>query len=531
MRRRISDANLLAGRNCLGHTCGTNIDTEDIDFTKQQPNLTYIDKVFSFNKDTASPILFNLNTGGPNFNKFTTEFFLDGCSIFPCSLSSNAVFEIDNSFVVVEYFNTRPPGNINPSQVTLDGFPVDSVDYSNGQYTARTANVLPRIQKDRCLDRGLPTKAFFLINDAGPWDLRATYVLEGTVNTNGRNCRFRVEITNAPNSPNTMLPHCSLSDFAIRNLSLPCMINGIAPEVLFQFTAKINLVNPRLIVNCNPPAPPPTVVASAVAGEGEHHHCCCPCPPCPDVGSIFNNPCTVFLVSTLAVEPVVHVQTVRRTLFCINACEGLQPCQGSILAAEIEDDIEDCIIGGVDRPDCHCHKGKDKDCDRDCDRDDVRGVSVCRDSIVGGINTSRRHPVLDITGCNDQDIPAGVAGEVTVGTGTCEDCVWGETEGHDCRPRRRRDDDDVMGIRDRVRPCRPGRDDVLGINDRACRERLLAELCEELLGDRTGCGDGAVRGFSTNGTLGCDCNGVAGIRDRRHDRTAGQFNGCNGCTW
>ncbi|HYE68218.1 MAG TPA: hypothetical protein VEA58_06365, partial [Anaerovoracaceae bacterium] len=69
-RQSLSDVGLLAGRNCLGHTCGTNIDTEDVEFTSQRPNLTYIDKVFSFNKDIASPILFNLNTGGMNTNNF-----------------------------------------------------------------------------------------------------------------------------------------------------------------------------------------------------------------------------------------------------------------------------------------------------------------------------------------------------------------------------------------------------------------------------------------------------------------------------
>ena len=114
----------------LGTPCGTNIETEDVEFTKQQPNLTYIDKVFSFNKDTASPILFNLNTGGPYRNNFVTELFLEGSSFFPCTLSPNAVFEIDNSFVAVELLSTRPPGNIDASQVTLDGFPVDSISYA-----------------------------------------------------------------------------------------------------------------------------------------------------------------------------------------------------------------------------------------------------------------------------------------------------------------------------------------------------------------------------------------------------------------
>ncbi|HML37343.1 MAG TPA: hypothetical protein PKA19_07990 [Bacillota bacterium] len=38
----------------------------------------------------------------------------------------------------------------------------------------------------------------------------------------------------------------------------------------------------------------------------------------------------------------------------MNACEGLQPCDGSVTAAAEEEDREDCAIGGVDRPDCRC---------------------------------------------------------------------------------------------------------------------------------------------------------------------------------
>ena len=466
-RRRISDASLLAGRNRLGCTCGTNIDTEDIEFTRQQPNLMYIDKVFSFNNDTASPILFNLNTGGQNTNNFITELTLDGCSLFPCTLSSNAVFEIDNSFVAVEYFNTRPPGNIAAPQVTLDGFPVDSVSFSNGQYTAATTNVLSKVQKERCLNRNLPTKAFFLISNAGPWDLRATFVFEGTVNTNGRTCRFRLQISNAPDSANISLPTGSLSSFAIPQLSLPCIVDGVAPTILFQFNAKVNLVNPRLVVNCSPI--PTTAGGLGVDSLENGRHCC---PPCPEVGSIFDNPCRVSLASAVAVEPVVHVETVRKTLFCVNACEGLQPCQGNLVAAEAEDIAEECVLGGVDRPDCQCNKGRD--------RDDVGGVSRC----------NRRNEVLGTAiECGGQVIPAGVAGEVTVGAGTCEDCVWGDTRMHDCR-RRRSDDDDAMGASDIDRRHRTTECDIEDDDD---------ELLEEEL--------------------------------RRRARTAFQFNGCNGCSW
>lgn len=455
-RNRVSDTRLLANRNCLGRTCGTNIDTEGVQFTNQQPNLVYIDKVFSYNQDTASPILFNLNTGGPNAHNFTTELTLDGCSLFPCTLSGNAVFEIDNSFVAVEYFNTRPPGNIDPCQVTLDGFPVDSVSFSNGQYTAVTTNVLPRVQKERCLDRNLPTKAFFLINNAGPWDLRATYVLEGTVNTNGRTCRFRLQISNTSNSPNTILPSCGLSSFAVPRLSLPCAINGTAPNILFQFNAKVNLVNPRLFVTCGPIRP--------------DNGCGCCEPPfigptaCPDT---FN----VNLVSTVSVEPVMHVETIRKTLFCVNACEGLLPCDGSIAAAEEEDDDE-CE---VDRPACRCGSGGN-----------VGGVSTCCNRVGG---TTRN---VDVLGCGGFQV-----GGLTVGTGTCEDCKWSDAP-QNCRS------------------CsRPG-GRVAGTSDRTCRERLLEEIRDELLSERDDCD--------------FDDDEVLGAEDRR-ERTAFQYNGCNGCSW
>ncbi|MBR0597078.1 hypothetical protein [Sinanaerobacter chloroacetimidivorans] len=491
-------------RSSLCQTCGTNVDIENIDFTNNQSNLVYMDKVFSFNEDTSCPLLFNLNTGGRNTDEFTVELTL--CSktnsLIPCTLSPNAVFNIENSFVVVEYFNTRPPGNINASQVTVDGETVDAVKYANGQYTATTANVLSEVQKQRCLNRNLPTKVFFLITNAGPWDFRARFVLEGTVNTDGRNCCFRAEIFNTPGTSNTSLPPGSLSSFAIPNLSLPCSIDGISPDILFQFNANISLVNPRLVVRDTSRHHKPRVAGA----DAEFANSCCPppCPPCPDVEAL-----SVSLISTLAIEPTVHVQTVRRTLFCVNACEALQPCQGNVLAAE-EEEEEDCDLFG---PDCRCGRPRplledvagetivDRIRDRKCDNDwrDFR------------------------KGCGGFDV-----GGVTVGAGDCDDCENIE----DLRIRRddRKKHDDVRGIRD----------------DRFCRDKVLSDICDDLLDDRDCDCDGAVRGLGTDGTFGCDCDGdvrgirtkcdcdggrVAGARTSPKVRTAFQFNGCNGCSW
>lgn len=338
------------GSRCLGNVCGTNIDTEGIDFTNEKSNLVYMDKVFCFTDATSCPLMFNLNTGGPNQNRFVTELTLEpqNCCCSPCTLEPNAVFNIENSFVVVEYFNTRPPGNLSANQVSLDGYPVDSVDYSNGQYLAKTAGIGSMLQRERCMDAGLPTKAFFLINNVGPWDIRAKYVLEGTVNTGGRNCRFCCKISNADGTVNTQLPPSCGSSFAIPDLSLPCSINGIAPDIRFQFDAGVELVNPTLTLNGGGRCPKPS------CGCG----CGCECEPQCDrivdslgqnFGNNYNpNNLTLTLASKVAIEPTVHIEVVRQTLFCTNACEALIPCDGSVSAAEDEECVNPFL------PDCSC---------------------------------------------------------------------------------------------------------------------------------------------------------------------------------
>lgn len=351
-RHRSAGSCLPTRGRCLGNQCGTSIDTDDIDFTSPQSNLVYMDKVFSLNDDTSCPFLFHLNTGGINSHCFTSVITTKSpnCCCTPCQLTANSVFTIDRAFVLVEYFNTRPPGNINASQVTVDGFPVDSVDYANGQYVATTANLLSKVQRDRCLDAGLPTKTFFLVSNAGPWDLRARYVLEGTVNTDGVTSCFRAEISNAPNTTNTPLPNAFLSSFAVPDLSLPCSIHGIAPDILFQFNANITMVNPSLVVNCGGRPPrftgdendcQQTRCGGSQGGVGE---------------------CTLSLVTALAIEPTIHTEVTRKTLFCVNACEGLQPCQGSLLEAE----EEECNDADLRRPDCQCGNNSSVSPTTDC---------------------------------------------------------------------------------------------------------------------------------------------------------------------
>ncbi len=367
-RNRSNSCLPRCGSRCLGSVCGTNIDTEGIDFTNERSNLVYMDKVFCFTDATSCPLMFNLNTGGANRNRFVTELTLEpqNCCCMPCNLEENAVFNIEKSFVVVEYFNTRPPGNVSANQVSLDGYPVDAVSYSNGQYLAKTAGIVSMLQRERCMDAGLPTKTFFLINNVGPWDIRAKYVLEGTVNSGGRTSCFRCEISNANGTANTQLPPSCGSSFAIPDLSLPCSINGIAPDIRFQFDAGVELVNPTLTLSRGGRRPKPG--------------CCCDeCEPECDriVDSLRhncgnnnnnnnnnNNSPTLTLTSKVAIEPTVHIEVVRQTLFCTNACEALIPCDGSVSAAE----DEECV--SPFQSDCSCGNSSNVAGIQSCDCDD-----------------------------------------------------------------------------------------------------------------------------------------------------------------
>ena len=69
--------------------------------------------------------------------------------------------------------------------VTVDGVAVDTLTKVGNKYTATTDNLVNETGRERCRELGLPSKHFFLITGAGPWQLTAVIVLEGTVNTAG----------------------------------------------------------------------------------------------------------------------------------------------------------------------------------------------------------------------------------------------------------------------------------------------------------------------------------------------------------
>ena len=328
---------------CLGSICGTSIDLEDVRFSGRKPNLVYMDKVFSYNDATGCPLVVPINTGGPGAPFFRTKLTLtqNGCCCNTCRLEPNAVFTVEDSTVLVEIFELSTGAVINRNQVTVDGFPVDSITQMGGQFMAETNSLIPRIQKERCLENQLPTKTFFLISGAGPFTIRVRFIITGTVNTGGKCCCFRLEIENAPNAPSIRLPSDRLSNFAIRDLSLPCIIKGIAPVIRFQFDARAQLQNPILRVNCGRDGCAPGCgepVGNPGCNQGCNQGCGCDCD------------CDVVLSTNLVIEPAVQVEVIRKTLFCVDACEAQIPCQGTF--EEVESEREECPNPFA--PDCFC---------------------------------------------------------------------------------------------------------------------------------------------------------------------------------
>ncbi|MBQ9931263.1 MAG: hypothetical protein IJO79_02840 [Firmicutes bacterium] len=279
----------------LGKQCGTSIHTEDVEFSAKESNLVYMDKVYSYNQAESCPIVAKIDTGASGC-QYDIDFTTSGCG--PFSLDPNATFCINSACAVLQHIGTIPDGGIDADQVSINGYTVDSLAYSGGQYTARINDILSLILRDRCQAEGLPTKTYFLVNNVGPLKYRAKFILQGTVASCGRMVPFEMVITNRDDAPDLALPCACPSSFVINDLAIPCGINGIAPEVRFQLGGTVELVNPKLYVTC---------------GNGS-----CDCGYRPSMN--------VALSSGVVIKPAIHAEVTRKTLFCVDACQGLLPC-------------------------------------------------------------------------------------------------------------------------------------------------------------------------------------------------------------
>lgn len=345
----------MSNKNCVCNErlCGTNIDLAGLAVNGDEEALVYLDKVFSLNKDTSCPVVFHLNTAEcPENFSITFESLNRDCD--PCPIGPDAVFHIRKACATLEFIETEPPGNICPDQVLVDGQEVDDIEFENGLYTVDIASILPSILDEECEERGQPTKVFFLIQNVCAWQLRVTFVLEGTVNSGGQTCKFRAVFSNAVDAPPIVLPTGCCSSFAVPKLAIPSELNGNIPTITFRFDGKIKLINPKLKVICCMPGGGPGPLS-----------------------------CRLALCSKVVLEPTVIVETVRRTLFQINA--------NQVLPESMVDDGNS--VGGVTDNPCVTVEGvSDSPCNN------LGGEWNCPD--VFGTQTGCRRTAFQFNGNN-----------------------------------------------------------------------------------------------------------------------------------
>ena len=318
--------------NPLCNTCGTVLNLSNTDFRPSQDHLVYMDKVYSKSTGTACPIVFDLTTTPETYQ---TQLFLSplhdnasynlceeifgccdcgkgndmnicnqlkanegyqGCNCYAeCVVDESSVFNVLNSYVNVLSFQQTVPCDLAASQVTLNGIAVDSIECQGGLFEATLSQNLANILNRTCTENNLPTKAFFLISDAGPWSYFAEFIIEGTVTTSGKTCCFRAIFTPTVGAEPTPIP-TTTSNLAIPKLSIPCSSGNALPRIDFYFGGKMSLLNPEITVTG----------------------------PAGNVGGVL-----LSLTSTGVAEPTISVEVIKRTLFCLNAVEADIPCDGT----------------------------------------------------------------------------------------------------------------------------------------------------------------------------------------------------------
>lgn len=282
--------------------------------SRTRPNLVYMDKVFSFNQAESCPLfLGNVNIGAMSGFRvfFETEDRRSKCTCDSCIIDERAEFIIEKTNATLDFIGVKPPGNIDASQVTICGENPDSIEFANHRYMINAASVTEAAQRIDCLNMGEPSRCMFLIQNAGPWEFRATFALTGLVNSHGRTCRFRAVFTNA-DGPMCTLPGCC-ANFAVPELAIPCAINGVAPDINFQFNGCVDLSNPRLVTSC------------CNTGGSKHEGTDL---ACREPKGMQN--CMLTLCTNLIVVPKVNVEVVRKTLFSVNGSEVLIPCDQAL---------------------------------------------------------------------------------------------------------------------------------------------------------------------------------------------------------
>lgn len=271
-------------------------------------------------------------------------------------------FVVASTEVIISDFELAHPSCLTPGHVTVNGFPVDDLDFFNERFMAGTTDLMTRIGDCRCMDEGRSTSGFFLIAGAGSWRARMTVVLRGSVFGCG-GCRdFKLLMTTRDN---IFVDIPGQSTFAANSICLPCTTGGIAPVINFSFRAKATLLNPKI---------------TSVSEGGR---------------------CDLRVTGHLVTEPIADIQVTRQTLFRTEAervnipCDDIARCREFPGECQGEDDDSNAFaLRG------RCCDDRERDRDRDRDRDREHDRDCERDNDCERERERRRDRGFQFNGCN-----------------------------------------------------------------------------------------------------------------------------------
>ncbi len=271
-------------------------------------SMVYLNKVYSNLEVPSCPIVTEITTTPECFEQ-QLVFFDEredkhncGCGChhsfygnFGSSFNwgDNLTYNIESTEVLFTDFDIASPENLTAEDITVDGIPVDEVDYFNERYMVSTNELMTRISDCACMKKGLPTRAYLLLTNNCNWKARVTIVLRGEVSGCGICRRFKL-IMKSKDNKNICIP--ANTTFATPSLCLPCTTNGISPIINFSFTANGTFLNP--------------VIQKTPSDKG----------------------CELTLSGMLVTEPELRLQVTRQTLFKTDSEVVNVPC----------DDIEKC---------------------------------------------------------------------------------------------------------------------------------------------------------------------------------------------
>lgn len=290
-------------------------------------NLVFLNKVFYDNTGASCPVIYPLTTDTTNF---TQQLIIgsgrsdncgcgNGCS---CGCSNNcdfdlcnAQFTVTNTCVTITSAVLSEAAEFTAEDITIDGFPVTSLELRNGRYFADLSSVMTEITRcpqtpvdrricgssctcDDCNAQCDNDGHFFLAEVPGPWELLFTITIDGYV-SNGRCSRdFRLCLkTRSDTTGQFPITVNANNNFALQCVDIPCQSQGIAPSLRFNFEACGMVLNPVLTIA---PAETPT--------NG------CPAPT------------ELILTASLVITPKINLQVVRPSLFALNASEVATCC-------------------------------------------------------------------------------------------------------------------------------------------------------------------------------------------------------------